>query len=144
MNELPYMVASMPVGSEVKLTVVRKGKEKTIEVTLGTLEDKEAPEPESAARFDLGMTIEEITPELAANFRLSETSGLVVFKVEPGSPAAQGGVRPGDIILEMDQTEVKTLDAFNMKLGAYKTGDKVLLLLKRQAGTLYLTLQIPE
>jgi len=90
------------------------------------------------------MAVEEISPELARNFNLSETSGLIVVQVEEGSPAAESGVKPGDIILELDQVPMKELAQFQKKIASYKTGDTILLLLKRKGATLYITLKTWE
>jgi serine protease Do len=142
MNDLPYIVASTPVGKEVEVEVIRKGKKQRIEVKVGELEgEKEAPVV-SEASPDLGMVVKEVTPELARNFGLSESRGLVVVQVESNSPAGEAGMKPGDMILEVDQVEVTDIREFNRKMEAYKVGDTVLFLLKRRTATLYLTVNI--
>jgi S1-C subfamily serine protease len=90
------------------------------------------------------MTLKELTPELAGNLGLSETSGLVVVQVESNSPAAEAGMRPGDIILEVDQVPMKDLEQFIEKTKNYKAGDTILFLTKRRGATLYLTLKTRE
>ena len=92
----------------------------------------------------LGLTIKEITTELAQNFGLSDTSGLVVVQVEKNSAAAEAGLKAGDIILEVDQVPVKDIEAYNGKIKDYKVGDTVLFLVKRKGATLYLTLKVRE
>jgi serine protease Do len=142
--ELPYIVASTPVGKTVEVEVTRDGRKKTFQVKVGELkEEKEAPVT-SEKEPQVGMTVEEITPEIARNFNLSETSGLVVVRVERNSPASEAGIRPGDIILEVDQKPIKELDQFNRKMQGYNPGDKVLFLIKRGGLTQYLTLDIPK
>lgn len=144
MKELPYIVASTRVGKVVTVEVIRKGRLEKIKVKIGELkEDKESEAP-SEAKPKLGLTVEEITPELARKFGLSETVGLVVIQVEINSPAAEAGIRPGDLILEVDQDPVHELDKFNKKIGKYKERDTVLFLVKRRGATLYLTLKIME
>ena len=83
------------------------------------------------------MHLEALTPEIARSFGLSETSGVVVVEVEAGGPAAEVGVQPGDIILEVDKEPVKDLEQFNRKVQGYKPGDTILLLIKRQGATLF-------
>jgi serine protease Do len=144
MNDLPYIVASTPVGKEVPVEVIRKGKKKRIEVKVGELEEEKEAPVVSEATPDLGMVVKEITPELARNFGLSESSGLVVAQVESNSPAGGAGVKPGDIILEVDQVEVTSVQEFNRKMESYKVGDTVLFLLKRGTATLYLTLKVTD
>jgi serine protease Do len=144
MNDLPYIVASTPVGKEVKVEVIRKGKKRQFEVKVGELEEEKESPGASEAAPDLGMVVKEITPELARNFGLSESSGLVVVQVESNSPAGEAGMKPGDIILEVDQDAVGGLEEFNRKMEAYKPGDTVLFLVKRRTATLYLTLKVTD
>jgi serine protease Do len=144
MSELPYVVASTPVGKAVTLEVIRKGQTKEIRVEVGELKEEGESPVVSEAEPNLGLTLKEITPELARNFRLSETSGLVVVQVDANSPAAEAGVAPGDIILEVDQAPVKTLREFDKKMSSYSAGDTVLLLINRRGNTLYITLKIWE
>jgi len=144
MRDLPYIVASTPVGKAVEVEVVRKGKRMTFKVEIGQLETEEGvPAPTKAAPM-LGMTVKELTPDLARTYGLSETSGIIVVEVERGSPAAEAGIRAGDLILEIDQAPVRTLEEFEKKLSSYKEGDKILLLIGRQGGTLYLILKVKE
>jgi serine protease Do len=144
MNELPYIVASTPVGKIVEVEVIRKGQKNTLQVEVGELKEEGEPPAVAEAEPNLGLTLKEITPELARNFRLSETTGLVVARVEANSPAAEAGVAPGDIILEVDQVSVKSLGGFNKKMSSYRAGDTVLLLINRRGSTLYITLKIWE
>jgi serine protease Do len=142
MSDLPYLVASTPVGKKVKVEVVHKGQKKEFEVKIGQLQEEKASPAASETAPDLGMVVEEISPELARNFGLSETTGLVVVEVEGNTPAAEAGFRQGDIILEMDQVRVPDLETFKRKIEAYKKGDTVLFLIKRGDATMYLTLKV--
>jgi serine protease Do len=144
MSELPYVVASTPVGKTVTVEVIRKAQKKAFRVEVGELKEEGEPATVPETEPNLGLTLKEITPELARNFRLSETSGLVVVQVEANSAAAEAGVSPGDIILEVDQAPVKTLGEFNKNISSYGAGDTVLLLINRRGSTLYITLKIRE
>jgi serine protease Do len=141
-KDLPFLVASTPVGKSVTVEVIRKGQRKSLEVRIGELKEEKEPQAVSEMRPHLGMTVEELTPELANKLGLSETSGVVVAQVDDNTPAAEAGVRPGDIILEVDQAPVKNLDQFNRKIGTYKEGDTILFLIKRGEATLYLTVKV--
>ena len=90
------------------------------------------------------MVVKEITPELAKNFGISETSGLIVVQVENNTPAAEAGLRPGDIIIEIDQVAAENLEQFEQKIKDYKEGDTILFLVKRRGTTVYLTLKVWE
>ncbi len=144
MRELPYIVASTPVGKKVPVEVIRKGEKETFQVKIGEFKEEKKPEEEGPPRPELGMTVEELSPELARNLGLSETSGLVVVQVEDSSPAQEAGVRSGDIILEIDQTPVKALVDFRDRIRSYKKGDTILLLVKRGGATIYLTLKVQD
>jgi serine protease Do len=144
MNELPYIVASTPVGKVAKLEVIRKGKKISLEVKIGKLKEEQVGEEPAEARSDLGMSVDEITPELARQFGLPEESGLVVVQVENNSPAEEAGIRGGDIIIEIDQEPMEVIDEYSKKIRRYKKGDTILFLVKRREATLYLTLNVWE
>jgi serine protease Do len=144
MNDLPYMVASTPVGKKAVVEVIRKGRKKTFKVKIVELKEERETEEVSEAKPNLGMTVEELTPQLARNLGLSETTGLVVVGVEKGSPAEEAGLRPRDIIVEVDQVEPTDLEEFHKKIEGYKIGDTILLLIKREHTTLYLTLKVRD
>ena len=144
MNDLPYLVGTTPIGKVVEVEVIRKGKRKVFQVKIGKMEQEQEAEVAPKARLHLGMRVEKLTPQLANQFGLEEKSGLVVVDVEPNSPAQEAGIRPGDLILEVDQEPVKDLRTFNEKIAKYKKGDVILLLVKRRGSTLYLTLKVWE
>lgn len=144
MKELPYLVASTPVGKVVKVEVIRRGKHKSLEVKIGKLKEEQAEEELTEEVSDLGMTVNEITPELERQFSLSDESGLVVVQVENNSPAELAGLRRGDVIVEIDQEPMKDLDEYSKKIRQYKKGDTILFLVRRREATLYLTLKVWE
>jgi len=143
-NNLPYIVASTPVGKTVTVGISRKGRDMELQIKIERLEEEQESVVADRTRPDLGMTVNEITPEIARNFGLSQKSGLIVVQVQPNSPAADAGIRQGDIILEVDQTPIGDITQFNRKLDEYKTGDTILFLVKRQRTALYLTLKVLE
>ncbi|MCP4318328.1 MAG: Do family serine endopeptidase [Hyphomicrobiales bacterium] len=115
MRDLPRIVAESPVGKEVSVIVIRKGKEETISVTLGRLEDGEqliaqnqkTDEPETATV--LGMDIAPLDDALREQYKIAEdVKGVVVVKVEEESPAAEKRIVAGDVIVEIAQEVVTT------------------------------------
>ena len=144
MHDLPYIVASTPVGKKVTVDIIRKGKKKSLLVKTGELKEEDESPVVSEASPNLGLMVKEITHEPARNFGLSETQGLVVVQVESNSPAGEAGVKPGDIILEVDQIPMEDLTQFNRKIDTYKAGDTILFLLNRSGTTLYLTIKVWE
>ncbi|HDZ91517.1 MAG: DegQ family serine endoprotease [Deltaproteobacteria bacterium] len=143
MKDLPYMVASTPVGATVPVEVVRKGRNLVFKAKIGELkEDEKGPQESSGTGQRFGMKVDEITPQLAKEFGLSQTTGLVIVEVDRNSPAGEAGLRPGDVVLEIDQAPVRDLADFLGKTGRYKRGDTVLFLIRRGNSTLYLTLTV--
>lgn len=144
MNDLPFVVASTPVEKTVTVEVLRKNKKEALQVKVGELKEEEKLQEASQEKPQLGMALEEITPDSAKNYGLSVKSGVVVVQVQENSPAGEAGVRPGDVILEVDQSPVNGLQQFNQKVQTYKKGDTMLLLIKRQKASLFVTLKVSE
>jgi serine protease Do len=144
MNELPRIVAGTPVGKAVDVLVMRDGKRKTVQVKLGELDEPTvvaAAEPEVGPSA-FGMRVQNVTPEIAEQLGLEGAGGVVVVEVEPGSAAAEGGLRRGDVILEVGQEEVKTANDLHAKLE--ETDKGVLLFVRRGDVTSYVALKRPE
>ncbi|MEE8188125.1 MAG: DegQ family serine endoprotease [Kiloniellales bacterium] len=118
MRKLPRMVAETPIGKDVDVVVWRKGKEVALKVRLGELEDErvaavtEGPgqdEPESSEVPDLGLRLGKLTAELRERFGLGEkTDGVVITDVDSAGSGAEKGLKPGDVIVEIDQEEVRS------------------------------------
>ncbi len=120
MRKLPRMVAETPIGRKVKVIVWRKGgdgfSEESLNVTLGELDDTQVaavtpteppPQDESGQIQSLGLGLAAITPELRQRFQLDDkAAGVVITDVTDAGSAAEKGLRPGDVIVEVDQEEV--------------------------------------
>ena len=144
-RELPFTVASTPVGQTVSVEIIRNSEKKDLHLKvseLKTSEEELQQTPESGS--GLGLTLQEITPELAQQYDLAKTSGLVIVNVENNSPAADADLRTGDIILEIDRMPIKSIEAFNRKISRYKKGNTILFLINRDGASRFLTLTITE
>jgi serine protease Do len=142
---LPRLVAGTRVGNSVNVVVVRKGKRKGFEVKLGELEKGEQlarGEPPSAAPSALGVRVQDLTPEIAQQLELEEAEGVVVTAVEPGSPAAEAGLRRGDVISELNQAPVRNTADFQEALERSKSG--ALFLVRRGRSEFYVGVKPSE
>jgi serine protease Do len=114
MEALPRYVAESPVGKKVELVVLRKGKRKTLDLELGELDsgvavasaEVEAKEP----RY--GITVQDLSPEIAAQLGLDGAEGVLISRVTPGTPADEAGLRQRDVILEVNQQRIRDRKEF--------------------------------
>jgi serine protease Do len=159
MRRLPRLVAETPVDQTVPVTIWRKHEETTVEVKIGKLEENEQQQastqeqPKAGAKTEggviktLGLTLAAITPELKEKFSLGEDAkGVIVVDVAKDSPAAVKGVRPGDMIMEAAQEEVKSPGEVSSKIDeAKKSGRKsILLLVERQGDLRFVALRLDQ
>ncbi|MBI1416555.1 MAG: Do family serine endopeptidase [Limimaricola sp.] len=142
-RELVRMVGNAPVGKSVDVQVLRDGQTVDATVVLGRRETAEgdmaptAPEkPVAPAKADiLGLTVVEVTPELATQFNLGDATGLVITSVDPASDAARKGLQPGDLITQAGQQPVANADDLRARISEAKdAGRRSLLLLIRRGG----------
>jgi serine protease Do len=159
MRRLPRLVAETPVGRSVPVTLWRKRKEHPVQVTVGRLEESDQQQasaqdsPKKTAKEDagvvktLGLTLSGITSDLKEKFSLAgDSKGVVVVDVAKDSPGAAKGVRPGDLIMEAAQEEVKSPGEVSTKIDeAKKSGRKsILLLVERQGDLRFIALRLDQ
>ncbi|MCK4437127.1 Do family serine endopeptidase [bacterium] len=144
-QELQKEVARTKVGKKVKVKIIREGKEKVLTVTVGEMPAEEELQDriDERVRGRLGLSVENITAEIARRYDLDDKDGVLVTEVEPGSPAYRR-VQPGDIIKKVNKKRVKNIDDFNKAIAKVKAGQKVLLHIRRGEYTLYVVLKAEE
>jgi serine protease Do len=146
------MVSQSPIGTKVKVKVFRAKKELEVEVTVAELpknvgealteDDAGASQEESNALS--GITVRELTPELAKRFGAREGDrGVVVVKVDPGSKAFEAGIRAGDMVLQINQKEIATIEDYKKAIAKLSSKERILLLIRRKGEDLFLTIR-PE
>lgn len=154
-DELPLMVAETQVGDSVTIEFIRAGKTLTTKATIEKLDDKmgaKLDEPTGAELFDeLGLSLKDLTSELAAIFKIPVTKGALIQAIKPGSLAEKSGFSRGDIIegiqLKGGQlTEVTKGDDFNKVIKQIKQKEPFMVLVRRldnrssdSTTTIYLT-----
>ncbi|MFQ5660744.1 MAG: DegQ family serine endoprotease [Gammaproteobacteria bacterium] len=135
-------VAMKSPGSRNSITVLRHGKRKTMTVTIGKLpENALAAAGTSRIQGKLGMTLQNLTPELARQFGVEGQKGVIVTQVVPGSKAAQAGIKPGSIILEVNHKKVANTEEFHQALAQTPDHGTVLLLVQTGQYAQYLALK---
>lgn len=141
-NELPRLVAETLVGKTVDVTVFREGKELHLSIKVAELsKEKISAQLPSAPVERFGMKVDEITPQLRQQFGIEESSGVVVVSVDQGSLADEAGIQQGDVIKEVNRKTVRTLADFNEAMGKAGKGKPVLMLMKRDKQTFFVTLE---
>ena len=143
-QQLPRIVGSVPVGHSALLTVSRDRTTHKIPVVIAaSRDDRVAPVKISrnAARPDFGLTVKEIDAALAQQLKLSDPAGVMVAAIDPAGRGAAAGLRPHDIIVEVDRVPVKGLDGWHRALDRSANDKITLLLVQRAHGTIFLTLR---
>jgi serine protease Do len=135
-EDLPRLVADLPVGRQVPIKLLREGKTLTLTATIARLEERDREV--AAAKEDggpaLGVTVAPITPEAAQTLSLpAGTKGVVVRDVRTGSPAAEAGLQAGDVIVQADRRPITSVEDLREVVGK-RAKDKPLLLLVRRDG----------
>ncbi len=129
-RDLQLKIIRIKPGTEVELTIFRKGKEMKLKVVIGELPE-DAGQIGKATPQNLGLILRDITPEEMRKFKVSH--GVVVEEVLPNSAAEMAGLRPGDIILEVQYEPVKSVKEFFKKIEELRRAgkEKALLLVRR-------------
>ncbi len=141
-SALPTLVAATPVGKTVPVEVLRNGKTTTLEVTVAKLAEQEVAVAEpTVQKGTLGLALRELQLEERERLGLKEGEGVVVAEVLPGSPAAEAGVQAGDVILQVNQASVGSVEALKKTVAKVAENKPLLFLLRRADGnTRFVTL----
>ena len=148
-THLRNAVAQTTVGKKVTVQIIREKKTKTLDVTIGEQPKNLAQmgsedTGESAAPTGLlsDLEVRELNDDLAGRYGLKAGErGVVIVRVKPGSPAEEVGVREGDIVVEVNRKAVTSLKTYERLASNLPKDQPVLLLVKRQGRSIYLTLR---
>ncbi len=153
-GHLRNMVSQTPIGEKVKVKLLRQKKEIDTEVVIAELPKKltesaprsreESPEHEVESSALAGLAVRELTPELAGRLGLDkQEKGVVCVKVDADSRMYEAGVRPGDIILQINKKNIASLEDYKRVVSGIRPKDRVLLLIHRKGEDLFVTIR-PE
>ncbi|MCC6765340.1 MAG: DegQ family serine endoprotease [Deltaproteobacteria bacterium] len=148
-GQLSRTIATMSPGSTTRLQIVRDGKERTLDVKVGKQPEDIAHGPESmtdeddeggrASAGSLGLQLDNLTDQTRRQLGYGrDVVGALVTGVANGSPAEEAGMRPGDLILQVDRRDVDSARTAAAVLS--KASPPVLLLVRRGESTVFLTL----
>ena len=148
-EDLVNLVVATKPGSSVPVTIFRNKARRTVNVTVDELDleaeqgrqagARQSPDEPTATGF--GMEIGPVTPEIARELELPRNrGGAVVVDVARNSPAADAGIRPNDVILEVNQQPVSNVSQVQRELQGASAGEPVFLLLWRAGQSVFITL----
>jgi serine protease Do len=141
MRDLPKIVAETPVGKDVEVTIVRKGKEENKTVKLGRLDDaekkvaavtkKDDVEDKPAIKKALGLDLANLSDDLRKKFKIKDkVKGVLITGVDANSPASEKRLVPGMVIAEVQQQAVTNAADLQKRVDALKKeGKKAVVLL---------------
>ncbi|MDK9559304.1 DegQ family serine endoprotease [Marinobacter sp. M216] len=143
-SDLPPMVGRTPIGETASLTVLRGGEEMTLDVEIGKLPEQggeqqaQPSESDSSSSAPLGMIVEPIPAELADS--LGVDGGVVVTNVSRG-PAFEAGIRPRDVITEINRKSVASVEEFRDVVESLPKDRAVSVRVVRQGRAVYLVMK---
>jgi len=145
-NRLSRLVAGLLPGATAKVEVVRDQVRLTLEVGLTERRDAAVVTsiPQARTEVRLGLDVQDLTAGLAEKFKLRESKGVLVTKVDPGSLAQSEGLREGDLIKEVNRAEVATVGEFSAAISKIRRGETVLLRVLRENRAFYVVLKSSE
>lgn len=129
-------VASTKPGTKAKLVVIRNGERMELEVVVGKKpsEGSVSVTTEEGKKVDLGISVQNLTPDLAKQFEFEGEEGVLISNVEPGSPADLKGLKEGMLITEVNRIKIRNVNEFEDALRKTQGKDSVLLKVKSEKG----------
>ncbi|GFO70389.1 peptidase [Geomonas limicola] len=143
MTELPRLVAGTAVGKTVQLKLLRDGKKTAKSVTLARLPAEGGTPSTEAGTSSGGLAVQDLTPEYAESAGIPYQAGVVVTSVAPESTAQAAGIRVNDLIRQVNEKKVTTVQEYDAAMAHLKKGSTVRLLLKRKEASLFVAFTLP-
>ncbi|KPJ61037.1 MAG: hypothetical protein AMJ46_03415 [Latescibacteria bacterium DG_63] len=143
---LRNMVVETEPGTEVEVKILRDGKTKRITLTLGELSAETVASAETKEKTvsKIGMSVQTLSPSLAAKLGYENEKGVVVVEVKAGGAAQAAGIAEGDLIKEINREKVTNTSEYEEALAKSEPGEAALFLIRRESATLFVALRMPE
>jgi serine protease Do len=145
LSKLPALVAATPIDTTVPVKIVRDGAAQTLSVKVGRMPGArlatEKSEPAEPAQGKWGLALRDLDARTAQRVGVAPGAGVLVAGVKPESPADRAGVRPGDLVLEVNRHKVTSVPEAQAAAKQHETGGSLLLLLKRGDASLFAALE---
>ena len=140
-HELLIMIATFHVGDKIEIKVWRDAQEKIFYVIVA--ERKGQPEVASSRESmeNFGMTVQDITPEIAQYLGIASKNGVIVVDVKDGSPADEKGIQPQDIILQVNKAKISSVKDYTREMSKKSAKNNILFLVKRGKATFFVSLR---
>ena len=147
-HDLPIRVARHTPGDRVKIGLIRDGKRKTITVTVEAMLDEEMASAEGLEqhgnKVQLGVVVENLTPELAARLQTRVKKGAVIKNLQRGMPAARAGIQRGDVVYRVNGKDVRDVRSFSKLAKTFKSGDVLRVMLDRRGDQVFALVKLPN
>jgi serine protease Do len=140
MSDLPRIVADTPVDKTVEVKIFREGREADLQVTVEEMGEEKVAAAQPGDR-GLGLVVDNITPDIMRRFGLRDQKGVIVLEVTPDGTAAESGIRPGDIILEVNRTPVDNVQEYESVMKKADKSSPYLFLVRRGTQMFYVPVQ---
>ena len=144
-SDLPPLVGRAVIGDDIPMKIIRNGKQQTLTVRVGELPAEEeiaaAAEPRKTVDSRLGVGVADLSADQREQLELGKF-GVLVRELDQG-PAADAGVRPGDVIVRINNVNVENAAHFKRLTAELPAGKTVPLLVQRRAGPIFLALKVP-
>lgn len=142
-NHLLYVVTRTEAGKTIKIKVLRNSKENEFYVKIGEQPpDKPVFDPTAIPyENDIGLTVQNITKEIARKFGIKETNGVIVSDIYDGGRASRSGIRRGDIINEIGREEVKDVAGLRRAFSKLDIKNAIRVHIKRDTMYLYIIIR---
>lgn len=140
-RHLRTSVALAGAGRKIKVEVLRDGKSRSFEVTLEEIPTEAGKVKGSSEESGVfaGVVVQELTPSLRKRYDIpTDVQGVLVSEVEPDSSAAELGLRPGDVIVQVNRKDIGSVQDFRKV--ARESQQRALVLIYRDGGALFLSL----